>query len=196
MSTVLSSLRTKLRPTGAPFSLQAMTGALSELSGPAVLTAAMLKVREAQLAREPVAWVSRPDSIFYAPDAEASGVDLLALTVVRVPGEAAVRAGEMLVRHGGFGLVVIDLEACQRVATPLLSRLLGLAQKHDAAVLFLTPRGEHDGSIDPLISMRAWASAPKTAPGAFTLSVRALKDKRHAPDWIASEVCHGPAGLR
>ncbi len=196
MATVLSALRTKHRDSGDPFSLQSLRASLSELSGPSALTAGVLKVREAQLAGEPVAWVSRPDSIFYPPDVEASGVDLKAVAVVRVPAVELPRAGEMLVRHGGFGLVVIDLPARHRVQTPLLSRMLGLAQKHDAAVLFLTEASEHDSSLDSLISMRAWAAAPGSAPGEFTLTVRALKDKRHAPTWSTNEVCRGPVGLR
>ena len=196
MSTLLTSLRTKIRAPGEPFSMQSLSGTLSELSGPAVLTAAMLKVREAQRAAEPVAWVSHPDSIFYAPDVEESGIDLEAIAVICVPGADAPRAGEMLVRNGGFGLVVIDLQARANIQTPLLSRMLGLAQKHEVAVLFLTQRGEHDGSLDSLIAMRAWATAPRTAPGEFTLTVKALKDKRHAPNWSTNEVCRGPAGLR
>lgn len=196
MSTLLTSLRTKIRAPGEPYSLQSLSGSLSELSGPASLTAAMLKVREAQRAAEPVAWVSRPDSIFYAPDVEESGIDLEAIAVICVKSKDAPRAGEMLVRNGGFGLVVIDLEAKLTIQTPLLSRMLGLAQKHEVAVLFLTQRGEHEGSLDSLISMRAWATAPRTAAGEFTLSVKALKDKRHAPNWTANEVCRGPAGLR
>lgn len=173
-----------------------MAGALCELSGPAVLSAAVGKVLEAQIEGEPVAWVARPGSLFYPPDLEQSGVDLGALAVVRAPADGAVRAAELLVRSGGFGLVVVDLEAGVKVATPLLSRLLGLAQKHQSAVLFLTAKSESEGSLDSLVSMRAYASARRQEKGRFALTVRALKDKRRSPTWVNEEERCGPVGLR
>lgn len=178
------------------FVFASLQGLVSELSGPAALSATLLTLREAQRAGDTVAWLPRADSLFYPPDAEASGVDLSAVTMVRVPQADVPRAGELLVRLGGFGLVVIELVAGQRVPTPLLSRLLGLAQKHDAAVLFLTQSERDAPSIDPLVGMRAWASAERVGEGSFVLSVRALKDKRRAPGWERREVCRGPAGLR
>lgn len=178
------------------FVFASLQGLVSELSGPAALSATVLTLREAQRAGDTVAWLPRADSIFYPPDAEASGVDLSAITVVRVPQGEVPRAGELLVRLGGFGLIVIELCAGQRVPTPLLSRLLGLAQKHEAAVLFLTQSERDAPSIDPLVGMRAWASAERVGEGRFVLSIRALKDKRRAPGWERREVCRGPAGLR
>jgi recombination protein RecA len=78
----------------------------------------------------------------------------------------------------------------------MLSRLLGLAQKHESAVLFLTQSDRDAPSVDPLVGMRAWASAERVSEGSFVLSVRALKDKRRAPGWERREVFRGPAGLR
>ncbi len=178
------------------FVFASLQGLVSELSGPAALSATMLTLRDAQRAGDTVAWLPRSDSVFYPPDAEACGVDLNAVTVVRVPQHETPRAGELLVRLGGFGLIVIELAAGQRVPTPLLSRLLGLAQKHESAVMFLTQSDRDAPSIDPLVGMRAWASAERVSEDSFVLSVRALKDKRRAPGWERREVCRGPAGLR
>ena len=194
--TALNMLAHVARPVADPFTFASLAGALCELSGPAVVTAAVSKMREAQLRGEPVAWVARPDSMFFPPDVQQAGVDLQALVVVRVPGEASARAAELLVRSGGFGLIVIDLEARQRVPTPLLSRLLGLAQKHEVAVLFMSQSAEDAGSIDSLISMRAHAATRRQSKGRFVLTVRAIKDKRRSPTWVVNEEHRGPSGLR
>jgi len=178
------------------FVFASLQGLVSELSGPAALSATLMTLREAQRAGDTVAWLPRSDSIFYPPDAEACGVDLHAVTIVRVPQNEVPRAGELLVRLGGFGLIVLELAVGQRVPTPLLSRLLGLAQKHEAAVLFLSQSDRDAPSIDPLVGMRAWASAERVSEGRFQLSIRALKDKRRAPGWERQEVVRGPAGLR
>src|ERR1051325_6532008 len=85
--------------------LCALRGRLVELSArgaSATLTTAIELVTEAQTEGEPVAWISRSDSgsgSFYPPDVAASGVDLAALVVIRVPGRVpgateAARAAE------------------------------------------------------------------------------------------------------
>ncbi len=181
------------------FSLASLSGVLSELSAgksPAVLTAAIRLVAEAQAQREPVAWVCGPDTIFYGPDVYAAGVDLDAVAVVQVPSVAAPRAAELLLRSGGFGLIVIDAGPSPRFPVPMLSRMLGLAQKHGAAVIFLTEKPESAPSIDSLISMRAEVNQTRLGAGRFSCSVRAIKDKRRSPTWNVEEVCRGPVGVR
>ncbi|MFT5315749.1 MAG: hypothetical protein ACI9UK_001582, partial [Candidatus Krumholzibacteriia bacterium] len=67
-----------------------MTGRLCEMSAGAdgaQLSAAMAVVLDAQLAGEPVAWVSAVAATFYPPDVAACGVDLEALIVVRAAGD-------------------------------------------------------------------------------------------------------------
>src|SRR5262249_56189918 len=84
-----------------------------------------------------------------------TGVDLDALAVVRVPAPADIlRAADMLARAGAFGLLVLDVGAAD-VPMAAQSRLLGLAQKHDAAVLFLTKKT--GASLGSLISLRGEA---------------------------------------
>ncbi len=122
----------------------ALTGRLTELSAlgaSVLLTLAFAIVHAAQHQGEPAAWITRSTSLFFPPDAVASGIDLEALVVVRVPdGHAAARAAEMLARSGAFGLLVLDLQRGASIPLPLQARLLGLAQRYDTAVLCLTEK--------------------------------------------------------
>jgi recombination protein RecA len=189
------------RPTAAPASswgYAALAGRLAELSGTgasALLTAAFGLVLEAQQAGDPVAWVTSRTSSFFPPDAAEGGVDLEALAVVRVEDALqAARAADQLLRSGGFGLVVLDLAwgtGEVRVPAPQQVRLLGLAQKHAAAVLALTAKGPDRPSLGSLVSVRAEA---RRGPGP-TCEVRVLKDKRRGPGETRREACRAPAGL-
>ena len=122
-----------------------LSGRLCELStvgnAPAALTAAFGLVLDAQRAGEPTAWITTTADTFFPPDVAASGVDLTALIVVRVPDtRAAGRAADRLLRAGAFGLVVLDLGRGVTLATGLQGRLVQLALKHDAVVLCLTEK--------------------------------------------------------
>jgi recombination protein RecA len=174
------------------WSFSALVGRLTELTG-AALTPAFSVVLEAQRLGEPVAFVGNASSGFFPPDAAESGIDLDALVVVRAQnGDAAAiaRAADQLARSGAFGLLVIDLAAATTaVPAPLLTRLLGLAQKHGAAMLFLT--AARTPPLGSLISLRVECRRKR---GAVELLV--VKDKRRAPGWTARQECRGPAGLR
>ncbi|MGH7162956.1 MAG: recombinase A, partial [Planctomycetota bacterium] len=122
----------------------------------------------------------------------AGGVDLDALAVVRAPEIG--RAATHLARSGAFGLLVIDV-AGGDVPVPLQSRLLGLAQKHRVAVVFLTRKAQDAPSLGSLVSLRGHAARRRAAPDRFLCELRVLKDKRRAPDWRYAEVCRGPDGL-
>src|SRR5688572_143463 len=118
--------------------LASLTGRLTEVSGShtaASLTLVFRLVVQAQRIGETVAWIAASGSTFFPPDAGAAGADLSALPVVlcfppparchpppapprgslrgRWATEAAeaVRAADLLLRSGGFGLVVLDLGA-------------------------------------------------------------------------------------
>ena len=88
-------------------------GRLCEFSGSgasATLTLASRVVATAQQQAEPVVWITREASCFFPPDVALHGVDLDALVVIRVPDPPAVtRAADILIRSGGFGLVILDL---------------------------------------------------------------------------------------
>jgi recombination protein RecA len=191
-----------LRDTPA-WELARLAGRIVELSGwgaSARLTAAFGLVLEAQRCAEPAVWITLRDSSFFPPDAAAGGVDLGALPVVRVlDAGAAGRAADLLVRSGGFGLAVIDLGADinkDRLPAPLLTRLLGLAQKHETAVVILTEKPSNFPSTSPLVSLRAEAQRVLASGDTGHVQVSVLKDKRRGPGGVHLEACRGPAGVR
>ena len=111
--------------TEVGWSFEQVAGRLVEISGvgaTASLTLAFGLVLQAQRQNEPVAWITLDGSLFYPPDAAEGGVDLDALTIVRVPdlpasagqagARAVARAADQLIRSGAFGLVARG--TCQR----------------------------------------------------------------------------------
>lgn len=189
-----------------------LSGRLAEISSagaPSALTAAFGLVLDAQRQGEPTAWITAEGSSFFPPDAAEGGVDLHSLAVVRVSDpRSALRAADKLIRSGAFGLVVVDLRSpeTRRVGgDEALARLLGLARKHDTAVVLLTEKRGETPSLSSLISLRGEARrGPHPTLSAVTvgegpgvrLEIRVLKDKRRAPGWTHAELCRGPAGLR
>jgi recombination protein RecA len=175
----------------AAWSLAELQGRLCELNGGAAVTFAFHLIAESQRAGEPAAWIGPPASCFFPPDAAGGGVDLEALVVVRAPDSAAVaRAADHLARSGAFGVLVLDL-LDGTVPPALLSRLLGLAQKHEVAIAMLSEQ-----PLGSLVSLRAETQSRRRAGGDVACELRVVKDKRRAPGWTVEEVCRGPAGLR
>jgi recombination protein RecA len=197
---VFSSVK-KIHPEVAQSSFWTLTeiaGRLVEISGSgasASLTVTFGLVREAQERREPVGWMTSTEKFFYPPDVAQGGIDLAALVVVRVPKpESIARAGEKLLRSGGFGLIVLDLGAAD-IPMPLQTRLAGLAHHHHAALVCLTEKEDKAFSLSSLISLRLHAEKRRTVEGRLTCGLRALKDKHRGPTWTHEELCHGAAGL-
>jgi hypothetical protein len=190
-----------------------LAGRLVQIDGAgdsAALTLACVLIREAQEARHPAVWIAagRPAaglsdvseaSIFYPPDADDNGVDLAALPVVRVPGVTpALSAADVLLRSGGFGLVVADLGTPPAVPSTVLARLAGLARRQHTAMIFLTHSTQMDaqGSLGSLISIHVRARRRRTGAGRYDCGIVALKDKHRGPAWQYVDVRHGAAGLR
>lgn len=190
-----------------------LAGRLAQLEGTgdsAALSFAFSIILEAQQAGEPAAWITvhppaapRPDgrveaSVFYPPDAHDNGIDLAALPVVRVPGVTAVfSAADLLLRSGGFGLIVADLGVPPAVPSTALARLAGLSRRHHTAIVFLTqPGAASPGSLGSLISVHAHARRRRAGDDRFDCGVVALKDKHRGPVWRHLEVRHGASGLR
>jgi recombination protein RecA len=189
-----------VEPAIRPWSLEQFAGRLVEISGvgaTATLTVAFGLLLEAQRQGEPVAWVSLEKGSFYPPDAAEGGVDLDALVIVRVPeARAAARVADQLARSGAFGLIVLDLAAGADVPTPLQTRLVGLAQNHQTALLCLTEKGNGSPSLGSLVSLRVQAQRQRLADDRFSCGLTVFKDKRQGPTWTHAEVCRGPVGLR
>lgn len=168
---------------------------ISSSSCSAALTIIFGLVREAQQRKEPVGWVTSTESFFYPPDAAHGGVDLAALVVVRVSNRASIaRAGEKLLRSGGFGLIVLDLGTAD-VPLPLQSRLTGLAQHHQTGLVCLTEKESKTFSLGSLVSLRAHAERKRGGDSRFSCRLHILKDKRRGPTWTHEKFFRGPAGL-
>ena len=183
----------------APWRLGELVGRLVEISGSgatAVLAEAFALVLEAQKQGEPVGWVTSEESFFYPPDAAEGGVDLGALVVVRVPAAKGIpRAGERLLRSGGFGLVVLDLGSAE-IPLAMQARLAGLAHHHHSALICLTEKESREPSLGSLVSLRVHAERTQTSDGQFACELKVLKDKRRGPTWKSVKAFRGPAGLR
>ncbi len=181
--------------------LARLRGRLTEISGwgaSARLSAGFSLVLEAQHKGVLAAWVLLRGSTFFPPDVAEAGVDLETLMVVRATdARAAARSADQLVRSGGLGLVVLDLHVSHgdtHIPPALLTRLLGLAQKHHTAVLLLTDKTAVLPSVSSLVSLRAEAQRSFKG-GAWEVRVGVIKDKRCPPGGTHLEVRRGPAGV-
>ncbi len=199
--------REALAEAPARFGLDDLAGRLIELQGGAdgaLLTCAFGLLLEAQRRGEPAAYVGSSTSSFYPPDVAEGGVDLDALPVVLLADPAArARAADELARSGAFALLVVDLGtddgAPPRIPPALVARLLGLAQKHATAVLFLSPGDENTPSpLGSLVSLRAVVRRrPLDLPrNRCAVSIEVVKDKRRAPGWGQEEICRAPSGIQ
>ena len=198
-ATALAPISAAPVPLAPRWDLQEIAGRLTELSGlggSACLTLATSMVLEAQRQGETVAWITTHDSSFFPLDVAASGVDLEALAVVRVPDALAIaRAADRLARSGAFGLLVLDLGVKPRVSTALQARLRGLARKHETAILCLTEKKGSSSSLGSLVSLRGEARIRRLGDDRFACELRVLKDKHRGPGWTHREICRGPEGL-
>ncbi len=181
--------------------LAEVSGRLVELSGAHAaswLTMAFALVLDAQQRGEPAAWITARAATFFPPDAALTGIDLSALPVVfTADAHEAARAADKLARSGAFGLLVLDLLGGRPELPPALqSRLAGLAERHDTAIVCLTEKPSSAASLGPMVSLRLETRRDDPRDAAFTCRVGALRDKRRALAWADVEVCRGPAGLR
>ncbi|MCA9701838.1 MAG: hypothetical protein KC431_30230 [Myxococcales bacterium] len=220
---------------GEPLAQLVAPGRITELCGSAQTTAAVSILAQAQREGETAAWIQPVRGELYPPDLEAFGVDVGALVVIHVPEAPAAnqrprraiglgsqpttggqiagpsgqcRAAELLLRSGGFGLVVIDF--CHdepRGSTAWQGRLLGLARQHEARLVLLRRSArEQPASLGPLVGLRlashvARAPAPNDPPGftprtgRFELRHEVLKNKSGGPVAPAPAHVRGPWGL-
>jgi len=187
-----------LSPSKSPWRLGEVAGRFIEISSTGASAALSLTfnlIDEAQQRGEPAAWVTSTEDCFYPPDAAQNGIDLAALVVVRLTDATSIaRAGEKLLRSGGFGLIVLDLDD-EDVPMPLQTRLTGLAQRHHTALVCLTKKNRAAFSLGSLISLRAHAQKKRVAHNRFACALRVLKDKRRGPTWNHEALYNGPAGL-
>ena len=180
-----------------PWQFDSLIGILAEISeevpSGAVSFAAEI-IAEAQMQKEPVAWVTGTESIFFPPDLRGRGIDLSAVAVVRVKGETdSLMAAEWLVRSGAMGLVVVDLDAHGSIADASLGRLLKLAERNLCAVIFLTRKGGKDPSLGSRISLRGCIT--RSGSGPFVVDIHTTRDKRSNSSSRQGRRYHGPSGM-
>ncbi len=193
-----------------PLAEQLPVGRLIEITSAvagAQMTAAVACLRAAQEQGETAAFVQPEHGALFPPDLAESGIDLDALLVVNVPARAgsfgAVKAAELLLRSGGFGLVALDLRGAgagpeQRALlrdSAWQGRLLGLAREHGSSVLLLSDGATHTGSLGPLISLCIEPHRTRIAQGLFSVEHRVRKDKSGLLTALAIDQRRGPHGL-
>ncbi len=180
-------------------------GRLVELSGESAgarTTLATAALLDAQREGETAVWIQPREGRLFPPDLDESGVDLDALVVVRMPTRAGpyglCRAAELLLRSGGFGLVVIDMcEGTPPARDPAWQgRLLGLARQHQSRLIVLTHKHTHASSLGPLVSLRIESRRSRTGAGLFLVEHQVLKNKSGMPMVTSEDVRRGPWGLR
>ena len=177
-----------------------LSGRLTELSGGASassLVPVCTIIREAQLLREPVAWISQSKTIFFPPDMVDNGIDVEALPVIRTPHlKDAIRVADHLLRSSAFGLIILDLDATAGIDQGILGRLIKLSKKHNTAIICLTtPQMRNIHSLGSMVSLRGETSLKRIASNVFYSEVDITKDKKHGAGWKIGEVCFGPDGL-
>jgi len=193
-----------LRPL--PLAEQLPAGRLIEIASAAdgaQMTAAVACLQHAQAQGETAAWVQPAGGTLFPPDLADSGVDLEALLIVNVPVNAgafaAVKAAELLLRSGGFGLLILDMreQRAQGLArdSAWQGRLLGVAREHDSRIVLLSAGVGHTGSLGPLVSVCIEPHRKRLARGLFAVEHRVRKDKSGLLSTLADEPRRGPPGL-
>lgn len=205
---------TPARPDARPLAQLIAPGRLVELCGAAQTSTAVAILAHVQREGETAAWIQPARGELYPPDLAAAGVDVEALIVIHVPeasqsnsmsGPAGqCRTAELLLRSGGFGLIVLDFCRAEPTgSTAWQGRLLGLARQHEARVLIL--RREARESLGPLVGMRVASRVervrgddppgfqPRT--GQFEIQHEVLKNKSGGPLEPAAIRIRGPWGL-
>lgn len=187
-------------------------GRLVELCGEAQTSTAVAILAHVQREGETAAWIQPAHGELYPPDLAAAGIDVEALVVIHVPETGAMsgaagqcRSAELLLRSGGFGLIVLDF--CRTEPSGQAAwqgRLLGLARQHEARVLLL--RRDARESLGPLIGMRVASHVERVSndddppgfhprTGCFEIRHEVLKNKSGGPLEPAAIRIRGPWGL-
>lgn len=203
--------RESRRDEARPLAELIAPGRLVELCGEAQTSTAVAILAHAQREGETAAWIQPIRGSLYPPDLAAAGVDVEALVVIHVPETGAMsgaagqcRAAELLLRSGGFGLLVIDFETEPTGSAAWQGRLLGLARQHETRVLLL--RKDARESLGPLVGMRVASRVERVTSqdepsgfcprtGQFEIRHEVLKNKSGGPLEPAAIRIRGPWGL-
>lgn len=157
---------------------------------------------------EPCAVLELQPGTLYPPDLARSGLDLDALIVVQIPRPAPrsapagpldplalmVRAAELLLACGGFGLLALELGALAstRGAGAWLARLAGLARQRQACVVLMSASEPQAPSLGPLVGARVEPRLVEHGPGRYQLALSVLRNKLGAPCSLEPRVYWAP----
>ncbi len=182
-----------LEPTTAQapsLALEHLRGRLTQLEGASASARATMCARlgwRAQRAGHPIVWIHTLEAP-YAPDLEVLGVDLRALTLVRVDTTRdALWAADGVMRTPTFALVILAIQDTHGLHDAALARLAGLARRHRLGLVFSTPLRLRLGSF---ISERARVTRHDAG-----LQVHILKDRRGVCGPTSLEPCDEAMGL-
>ncbi len=193
-------------PAGRPLAEVVAPGRLVELSGQARTSSAASILAHVQREGDTAAWIQLRGGQLYPPDLAERGIDLDALIVVHVPAHEGphgqCRAAELLLRSGGFGLLVIDFVQAEPKGSPAwMGRLLALARQHETRVLLLREASAEEPSLGPLVSLRIDSrierigTASPNRTGRFSLVHEVVKNKSGGPVEASATTCRGPWGM-
>ncbi len=181
------------------WNLAELAGRLVEISasGPrAALSFSASLIWEAQHAGGHCIWLARKDSIFYPPDFASRGIDLSALPVVQAPTLGArLQALERALRSGAFSLILLDHQCHEKFPLHAQGRFVGLAKRHQTAVVAISEREREQGTMGSMVSLHVEARREDEGEGRFRCTLSAVKDKSRGPHWNISESMHAPLGL-
>ena len=180
----------ELLPSGIP-QIDLPRGCLTEIVGSASSgrTSLMLSILAQATAREEVCAVVDAEDVFSPHDAEAAGVDLSRLLWVRCThnAEHALRAADLLIQGGGFGVVVMDLgdtpeRTARRISLTSWFRLRR-AVEHTPTVLIALARQANAKTCASLIvecgrAHTNWTGAHGISRLLRAIEVRARSTKR------------------
>jgi recombination protein RecA len=128
----------------------------------------------------------------FPPDLAAAGVALDALVVVHTPregaGAAVARAAELLLRAGGFGLVVLDLTQGTPRGEAWITRLGALTRREGTRAVLLTTKPNDAPSAGALVAVRVDVRA-RIESGRYVIDPTVLRDRCHLASRVGPEPC-------
>jgi recombination protein RecA len=153
-------------------------GAITEIHGQASSgrTSLMVSMLAAAAAREEICALADAGDAFDPASAEAAGVDLSRLLWVRCGGnpEHALKAADLLIQAGGFGLVALDLgdvspSVARRIPLAAWFRLRRAIEDTPAVMLLLEREQTVKSCASLVLEMCREAVAWSGAPGCSRL---------------------------
>lgn len=181
-------------------SIDSLSGLVCEVSQSAPgggCTVSVALARAFAEAGRPFAWVSATESVFYAPDLAANGIDPATVPVVwaRTPHDAT-RAAQWLLRSEAFGLVIIDLGDRPVIPDAALARLQHLARRSGSTVAVLTSKRDDDRSLGAIVALRLAVQSRYAADGTVSYTITVVKDKRGGLGTLYRGNLDAPLGMR